>query len=202
VELDHSACGFGYRRSVFNSEARGRYIVTAVTYGLRSGGEPALRYADLSRHFAGELAAGKRPTLRQVYDAVRAIREGKGMLAGQGGPDGRSAGSFFKNPVVPASALVQVAQGAGCSVEEVPRYPAGEGQVKLPAAWLVERAGLPKGFAMGRVGISSRHTLALVNLGGATAAELVALRDHVVEQVESRFGVRLEQEPVTLGLPG
>ena len=199
VELDHAACRFGYRRSLFNTDERGRYLVTAVTYALRPGGDPCLRYADLSRYFAAALEAGERPTLRQVYDAVRAIREQKGMLAGQGGADGRSAGSFFKNPVVSSQAIPRVAMGAGCTEDEVPRYSAGEGRVKLPAAWLVERAGFAKGFAMGRVAISSRHTLALVNLGGATFAEVIALRDAVVAGVEARFGVRLEQEPVLVG---
>ena len=199
VDLDHQACRFGYRRSLFNTEARGRYIVTAVTYRLRPGGAPALGYADLSRHFAAQRVAGQQPTLRQVYDAVRSIREQKGMLAGQGGEDGRSAGSFFKNPVVASAMVSQIAMRAGIPAEEIPRYPAGEGIVKLPAAWLVERAGFRKGFAMGRAAISSRHSLALVNLGGATAAELIALRDAVAVGVKATFGVRLEQEPVMLG---
>ncbi len=199
VDLDHEACGFGYRRSIFNTEARGRYIVTAVTYRLSPGGEPALRYADVQRYFTASIEAGQKPTLRQVYDAVRSIREQKGMLAGQGGADGRSAGSFFKNPVVTSAKLPQIALGAGCREEEVPRYPAGDGMVKLPAAWLIERAGFHKGFAMGRVAISSRHTLALVNLGGATAAELLALRDAVVSAVMNKFAIPLEQEPVMLG---
>jgi UDP-N-acetylmuramate dehydrogenase len=199
VDLDHEACRFGYRRSLFNTEARGRYIVTAVTYKLRPGGEPALRYADVKRHFASQIDRGEKPTLRQVYDAVRSIREQKGMLAGQGGADGRSAGSFFKNPVVPSTKVSQVASQAGCRVEEVPQYGAGEGMVKLPAAWLVEKAGFHKGFAMGRAAISSRHTLALVNLGDATAAELIALRDVVMKAVEDKFSVHLEQEPVMLG---
>ena len=199
VDLDHQACRFGYRRSLFNTDARGRYIVTAVTYRLQPGGAPALRYADLTRHFAVRREAGEQPTLRQVYDAVRSIRERKGMLTGQGGADGQSAGSFFKNPVVSSSLIPQIAVRAGCSPDAVPQYPAGEGVVKLPAAWLVERAGFRKGFAMGRAGISSRHTLALVNLGGATAAELISLRDVVMKEVNARFGVALEQEPVMLG---
>jgi UDP-N-acetylmuramate dehydrogenase len=199
VDLDHEACRFGYRRSLFNTDARGRYIVIAVTYKLRAGGEPALRYADVKRHFAGQIERGEKPTLRQVYDAVRSIREQKGMLVGQGGPDGRSAGSFFKNPIVPSAILPQLALKAGCRAEEVPQYPAGDGMVKLAAAWLVEQSGFHKGFAMGRAAISSRHTLALVNLGGATAAELIALRDAVRSAVETKFGVQLEQEPVMLG---
>jgi UDP-N-acetylmuramate dehydrogenase len=201
VDLDHQACHFGYRRSLFNTEAPGRYIVTAVTYRLRPGGEPALRYADVKRHFASVLDRGDQPTLRQVYDAVRSIREQKGMLAGQGGPDGRSAGSFFKNPVIPSSSLPQLALQAECNLDQIPHYPAGEGTVKLPAAWLIERAGFHKGFDMGRVAISSRHTLALVNLGDATAAELIALRDAVTTSVKDKFSIHLEQEPVMLGFP-
>lgn len=194
VELDGQACGFSYRSSIFNGETRGRYIVVSVIYRLLPGGEPALRYADLKKYFVG-----KTPALREVYEGVREIRAGKGMLAGQGGVDGRSAGSFFKNPVVPVEAIARIAGQAGCGADEVPQYPAEPGKVKLPAAWLVERAGFHKGFQMGRVGISTRHTLALVNLGGATAAELIALRDVVVVGVEQRFGVRLQQEPVQLG---
>jgi UDP-N-acetylmuramate dehydrogenase len=201
VDLDHAACRFGYRRSLFNTEARGRYIVTSVTYKLRPDGEPALRYADVKRHFAAQMERGEKPALRQVYDAVRFIREQKGMLAGQGGPDGRSAGSFFKNPVVSMSMVPQIAHRGGFRTEDVPQYPAGEGKIKLAAAWLVERSGFHKGFAMGCAAISSRHTLALVNLGDATATELISLRDAVVTAVQAKFGVQLEQEPVMLGFP-
>jgi UDP-N-acetylmuramate dehydrogenase len=201
VDLDHESCRFGYRRSLFNTDARGRHIVTAVTYKLRPDGEPALRYADVKRHFAAQFERGEKPTLRQVYDAVRSIREQKGMLVGQGGADGRSAGSFFKNPVVPSSTLPQIAIRAGRRSEEVPHYPAGDGMMKLAAAWLVEQSGFHKGFAIGRAAISSRHTLALVNLGGATAAELIALRDAVMTAVQNKFAVQLEQEPVMLGFP-
>jgi UDP-N-acetylmuramate dehydrogenase len=201
VDLDHEACRFGYRRSLFNTDARGRYIVTAVSYKLRQGGEPALRYADVKRYFAAAIERGEKPSLRQVYDAVRSIREQKGMLAGQGGPDGQSAGSFFKNPLIPSSSLSQVALKAGYRPEDIPQYPAEDGRVKLAAAWLVEQAGFHKGFAMGRAAISSRHTLALVNLGDATATELVALRDAVLTAVQNKFGVHLEQEPVMLGFP-
>jgi UDP-N-acetylmuramate dehydrogenase len=202
VELEHAACGFAYRRSIFNTTARGRYIVTAVSYGLRVGGAPTLKYADLQRHFAGRLATGETPALREVYDAVREIRAGKGMLAGQGGEDARSAGSFFKNPVAPAEVLARLASFAGCGVDEVPQFPGGvDGMVKVPAAWLMERAGFKKGFAMGRAGLSSKHVLAIVNRGEATAAEIVALRDAVVGEVRARFGITLEQEPVMLGFP-
>jgi len=126
------------------------------------------------------------------------------MLAGQTGEDSQSAGSFFKNPIVPASFAGKIALVLGIYVEEVLRWPAadgpaGERMVKLSAAWLVERAGFTKGFRMGNAGISTKHTLALVNLGGATAAELIALRDAIVHGVEDKFALRLEQEPVELG---
>jgi len=199
-DLDHADCGFAYRKSVFNSSERGRYAVTAVTYRLRPGGEPALRYADVKHHFAIRLEQGEVPSLREVYDAVRSIREKKGMLAGQGGRDGRSAGSFFKNPVIALAQVERVAVQAESTPADVPIYPAKNGMVKLSAAWLMERAGFHKGFAMGNVAISSRHTLALVNLGGATAAEVIELRDAVIEGVKEKFSIQLEQEPVLLGL--
>ena len=201
VDLDHEACHFGYRRSLFNADARGRYIVSSVLYKLHPNGEPALRYADVKRHFAQQIERGDKPTLRQVYDAVSSIREQKGMLVGQGGPDGKSAGSFFKNPVIASSLVPQIAQSAGCPTQEVPQYAAGEGKVKLAAAWLVEKSGFRKGFSMGRVAISSRHTLALVNRGNASAIELIALRDAVTNAVQAKFGIQLEQEPVMLGFP-
>src|SRR5260370_19856894 len=154
VDLDHAASHFGYRRSLFNTDARGRHIVTSVSYKLRPGGEPALRYADVRRHFAAQIERGETPTVRQVYDGVRSIREQKGMLVGQGGADGRSAGSFFKNPVIPSATLPQIALKAGCRSEEIPQYPAGDAMVKLAAAWLVEQQGFHKGFAMGRAASS------------------------------------------------
>jgi UDP-N-acetylmuramate dehydrogenase len=124
------------------------------------------------------------------------------MLAGQGGEDSKSAGSFFKNPVVGVEIVERLAEAAGCGVGEVLQFPGGvDGMVKVPAAWLMERAGFSKGFAKGRAGLSSKHVLAIVNRGGATAAEIVALRDAVVGEVQARFGITLEQEPVMLGFP-
>ena len=203
VELDRESCGFGYRRSIFNSTAQGRYIVTAVSYRLRVGGAPTLKYADLRRYFAERLAAGETPTLSEVYDAVRAIRAAKGMLA----ENSRSAGSFFKNPIVPAAIVSRLAVIAGCRVDEVPQFPPGswvasaDELVKLSAAWLIELAGFHKGFALGRAGLSTKHVLAIVNRGGATASEVLALRDAILDRVHARTAIRLEQEPVTLGFP-
>jgi UDP-N-acetylmuramate dehydrogenase len=191
-EMSASECGFAYRSSIFNSSARGRYLVVRVDYRLRPGGEANLRYADLQKTFS----AGSHPRLVEVAAAVRRVRHAKGMLLVDGDPDCQSAGSFFKNPVIPSAQFESLAERLG---EELPHYPAGEGQVKLPAAWLIERAGFSKGFSQGRAGISSRHTLALVNLGGATAAEMLALRITIVAGVDAKFGIRLKMEPVLVG---
>jgi UDP-N-acetylmuramate dehydrogenase len=191
-ELTPEACGFAYRRSIFNSTERGRYIVTRVDYQLVRDGAPRIAYADLKKHFAGADA----PSLVEVSAAVRNIRHAKGMLIIADDPDCRSAGSFFKNPVISAEHYSRIAaQHSG----EVPRYPAPNGEVKLPAAWLLDQAGFHKGYTLGRAGISSRHTLALVNKGQATAADILALRDRIAAEVEARFGIRLEPEPVWLG---
>lgn len=196
VVLSREQCGFSYRRSIFNTTHRGRYVVTGVTFQFDRGVLPSLSYADLKRHFAGRDGV---PSPMDVYDAVREIRHGKGMLIVEGEADCRSAGSFFKNPVVADSVLAGIAAGLAVSTETIPHWPAGAGQVKLAAAWLLEKAGFPKGFAMGRAGISSRHTLALINRGGATAADIEDLRDVIVRTVRERFGVELEQEPVVVG---
>ncbi|MDR3737049.1 MAG: UDP-N-acetylmuramate dehydrogenase [Acidobacteriaceae bacterium] len=197
VEFSAAECAFAYRRSRFNSTDRGRYIVTSVDYRVTPGGAPTLRYADLQRAFAAE----SKPKLTEVVEAVRRIRQSKGMLLVEGDADCRSAGSFFKNPVVTAE---QVREIGAATQAEPPRFPAGAGaenagRVKVPAAWLIERAGFGKGFTRGRAAISSRHTLALTNRGEATAAEVLALAEEIRSAVELRFGLRLEQEPVLLG---
>jgi len=195
VTLSREQCRFAYRSSIFNTTHRNRYIVTAVVFRFDLAARPNLSYADLQRHFADWSPAGP-PTPLDVYHAVRAIRHRKGMLIVEGEADCRSAGSFFKNPVVPASALSRIADNLQIPATEIPHWPASEGHVKLPAAWLLEKAGFIKGFTLGHAGISSRHTLALVNRGHATAADILALRDAIRHEVQSRFGIWLEQEPV------
>lgn len=195
IEFSNAECGFAYRRSRFNTGDRGRYIVTRVDYRLTPHGRPTIRYADLQR----ALAERVEPELAEVAAAVRRIRQGKGMLLVEGDTDCRSAGSFFKNPVVSEE---QVRNIAAVADKEPPRFPAGSdvaNSVKIPAAWLIEQAGFFKGYARGTAGISSRHTLALVNRGGATAAEILALAGEVRSAVEARFGISLEMEPVMLG---
>jgi len=196
-EMSSAECGFAYRSSVFNSTMRGRFLVLRVDFRLRPGGLANLRYADLQKAFP----AGAKPALTEVAAAVRRIRQSKGMLLVEGDPDCRSAGSFFKNPVISQGKFRQLVAELG---QEPPHFPAGTAQdsdkVKLPAAWLVEQAGFRKGYVLGRAGISSRHSLALVNRGGATASDLLALRDEIVSGVLAKFGIELRMEPVLVGL--
>lgn len=199
VELSAAECSFAYRRSRFNTSDRGRFVVTRVDYRLNPGGAPTLRYAELQRAVEAAQAGGGQATLADVAAIVRAIRRGKGMLLVEDDPDCRSAGSFFKNPVIGEDLFQRI---AGRSAP--PRFvaepgPSGEPRVKLSAAWLIEAAGFSKGFALGNAGISSRHTLALVNRGGARAEEILALAGKIAATVEQRFGIRLEMEPVLVG---
>lgn len=198
VEFTNSECGFGYRASRFNSTDRGRYIVTRVDYRLTPGGAATVRYADLRQAIK---SVGGEPSLAEVADAVRRIRRTKGMLLVEGDPDCRSAGSFFKNPVVSKELFGTI---AGRSVDTPPSFPASagaenEGFVKIPAAWLIEQAGFVKGYALGAAGISTKHTLALVNRGGSSAKEILALVERITAAVEEKFGVRLEMEPERVG---
>jgi UDP-N-acetylmuramate dehydrogenase len=172
--------------------------VTAVAFDLSLDATPKLDYADLKRHFEGRDTV----TPLEVYEAVHAIRASKGMLIDPANPDAdsRSAGSFFKNPVVKPRVLKDILETLAEEEKPVPHWPTPTGDVKIAAAWLIEKAGFKKGFALGRVGISSKHTLALVNrTGDATCEELMRLKDLIVMTVEDRFRVGLVQEPVLLG---
>jgi UDP-N-acetylmuramate dehydrogenase len=195
VELKTAECQFAYRQSIFNTSQRNRYIVTRVFFALQHDAKPDLSYTDLKQYFNSAIDT---PTLGKTAEAVRKIRDAKGMLLVPGEPDCRSAGSFFKNPMVPESALERIAASLGIDSETIPRYTAAEGQVKLPAAWLLEKTGFHKGYKLGRAAISSRHALALTNRGGATSADIAALRDQIVTTVQARFGIYLEQEPIQL----
>ncbi len=196
VEFSNAECGFAYRRSRFNSADRGRYIVTRVDYRLRQNGAPLIAYRDLEAHFASSATA---PTLAETADAVRSIRRSKGMLLVDGDPDCRSAGSFFKNPAVTEEVTERVRRFAASKGISLRIFPADDGLVKIPAAWLIEQAGFTKGYEMGTAGISTRHTLALMNRGGATAKEILALAEKIRAAVEAQFGIRLEMEPEMVG---
>ena len=195
-EFSNEACGFAYRTSVFNTLARGRFIILGVRFALEKNGAPKIEYRDLKNYFATH--AGQ-PSLAEVRKAVREIRHSKAMLIVEGDEDSRSAGSFFKNPVVSPAKFAEVHATAERRGLQVPSFPGLDGQVKVPAAWLVEHSGFAKGTTRGRVGISRRHALAIVNRGGATAAEVVALKNEIQSAVLSQFGIDLQPEPVFLG---
>ncbi len=195
-DLPAKQCDFGYRSSIFNTRHRGRYIVTQVEFDFDLDARPTLTYADLKNHFANATAP---PAPLDIYHAVREIRHRKGMLLVAGEQDCRSAGSFFKNPIVPATILNYIAATLDLDPTIIPNWPAPNGQIKLPAAWLLERAGFHRGFALGEAGISSRHTLALINRGHATAADILKLRDRIQQEIQEKFGIHLEQEPIQPG---
>jgi len=195
-ELCNEACGFSYRSSIFNTSERGRFIILRVRFALTPGGEPHLEYADLKRHFAGRET---RPNLAETREAVRHIRAVKGMVIVPGDPDCQSAGSFFKNPVVTAEQHAELERRAAAKGLMLPAYPALVSHKKVSAAWLVEKSGFSRGYGFGHVGISSKHALAIVNRGGATAAEVLALKEQIQHRVEEIWGVRLEPEPVFVG---
>lgn len=180
-------CHFSYRHSRFKADP-GRHVVLSVTFQLRQGtlGAP-VQYAELARALGVDL--GQRAPLREVREAVLGLRRGKGMVLDDADPDTWSAGSFFTNPVVPAE---QVPEGA-------PAWPAGDGLVKTSAAWLIDHAGFGKGYAAGRVSLSTKHALALTNRGGATTEELLALAREVRDGVQAAYGIRLVNEPVLVG---
>jgi UDP-N-acetylmuramate dehydrogenase len=190
--IDSTGCAFAYRTSVFNSRDRGRYIVLRVSFALTVGGTPRLEYADLKNHFAGRPA----PTLAESRDAVRAIRRSKAMLLVPGEDDCRSAGSFFKNPVLTREQYDALLNRTGLAV---PSFAAPGACIKVAAAWLVEHAGFPKGFTRGPVGISRKHSLAIVNRGDARAADIVGLATDIQHRVTEKFGIVLQPEPVYVG---
>ncbi|WP_437982374.1 UDP-N-acetylmuramate dehydrogenase [Sorangium sp. So ce117] len=205
--LSGADCGFGYRDSRFKRAWRGRYVITAVTFALRPGGAATVRYPELQRALAAP-AGGAAPPLGEVRSAVIALRRAKSMVLDPADENGRSAGSFFMNPTLApgaAAAVIARIEAAGVLApgEAIPQYPAEGGRVKLSAAWLIERAGFAKGTRHGAAGISTRHTLALVNRGGATAEELLGLARRVRRGVLDRFGVALSAEPDLVGFaPG
>ncbi|MDH3493184.1 MAG: UDP-N-acetylmuramate dehydrogenase [Acidobacteriota bacterium] len=197
LDFDNADCGFEYRTSVFNGSEKDRYVVLSVTYALTPGGEPKIEYADLKRRFEGT-----RPGLRAVREGVKEIRASKGMLVRQGGPDSQSAGSFFKNPIIGLDGIERIGEALGMSADEVPSYGLGKDRFKVPAAWLIERAGFSKGYRLGNAGISTLHSLALTNQGGASAVEIISLKEQIEESVESKFGIALINEPSLIGFNG
>ncbi|APR84290.1 UDP-N-acetylenolpyruvoylglucosamine reductase [Minicystis rosea] len=200
VELDRSRCGFGYRDSIFKREDANRFVITRVRFALRPGGAPSVKYAELEKKLAGRPS----PTLAEVRETVIALRRSKSMVLDPSDENGKSAGSFFTNPTLDIDSAGEVerrvvAAGVLAPGEAMPKYAAEGGQVKLSAAWLIERAGFKKGTHEGPVGISTKHSLALVNRGGARASDIVSFARRVRDGVREKFGVTLVPEPVMVG---
>jgi UDP-N-acetylmuramate dehydrogenase len=197
--MSAAECGFEYRRSVFKYDPR--RVVLEVAFRLREQAESGpLRYAELARTL-GVPVGGTAP-LADVRAAVLALRRGKGLVIDPGDPDSVSAGSFFTNPILTADEFAaleaRAADTAGTGAPP-PAFPEPDGRIKTSAAWLIQHAGFGRGHGNGRVGISSKHTLALVNRGGASTADLVALAREIAAGVRERFGIELVPEPVFVG---
>jgi UDP-N-acetylmuramate dehydrogenase len=191
--LTGADCHFGYRTSRFKGEDVGRFVVCDVSFELRAG-PPTLGYPDV----LGELERRRiaAPSLADVREAVLAIRRRKGMVIDPVDSDTRSVGSFFMNPIVSAAHHAMLVSGGD---GRVPAYELSGGQVKIPAAWLIERSGFARGHQSGGAGVSSKHPLAIVNRGGATARDVLALAVRIKRQVADRFGVWLRPEPAFVG---
>jgi len=197
--LGNEECSFAYRTSLFKSTGA-RYVVLGVTFRLAAQAlSLPVEYAELAAELG--VALGERAGAGEVRAAVLKIRARKGMVLSPGDPDTRSAGSFFTNPIITAADFTAVeAAAAATAAGSVPRYDAGPGLVKVPAAWLIEHAGFAKGYgAPSAARVSSKHTLALVNAGNATTAELLTLAREIVSGVQVAYGVTLTPEPTLIG---
>ncbi len=196
AELTAADCRFSYRTSRFKADDAGRFIVCDVSF-LLTQSTPALSYPELLAEMERRGIAHPRP--QDVREAVLTIRRRKGMVLDEGDPDTRSVGSFFMNPVVNVDDRDRI---AALARDRVPGFPAAEGRVKIPAAWLIERAGLRKGTGDRAVGLSSKHPLAIVNRGGANARDVIRFAVQVKRAVLDWSGVWLRPEPVFVGLDG
>ncbi len=197
VSFDAVECGFGYRTSRFKTYDLDRYVITDVDFRLPVRDWGTARYPDLRRR----LATPERAPLRQLRDAVLQVRREKSMVLDPHDPNRRSAGSFFVNPIVtPAEAEAVRRAATELAVRrELPMFEATAGGRKLSAAWLIEEAGFPRGYELGPAGLSTNHTLALINRGGAQAIDLLRLAARIRHGVRTKFGVTLQPEPRLLG---
>ncbi len=200
VDLNANDCEFGYRTSRFKSRDRGRFIITRVTYRLAVNGRPAVRYPELQRYLA-DVGIGE-PAAADVRKAVLAIRRRKAMVIDPCDIDSRSVGSFFVNPTVTHEEL----EAIKCNLarldaggDELPAFPTSDGRVKLSAAWMIECAGVKRGYKHGNVGTSTKHALAIINRGGGSAGEVVELKELIQKRVLDTFGLTLTPEPVFVG---
>jgi UDP-N-acetylmuramate dehydrogenase len=188
-------CGFAYRQSIFNTTEKKRYVILAVSFYFFHQGTPNIIYRDL-QHFFGD----RKPTLQETRDAVLQIRRAKSMVIDENDPNSRSAGSFFKNPIISNEKFAKIVGKAKADgIETVPSFLVDENFVKVPAAWLIEKSGFCKGYKLGNAGISSKHALALVNLGEAQAQDIIRLKEEIQAKVETAFGISLRPEPEFIG---
>lgn len=185
--FDLDACGFGYRESVFKRQLKGQYWIASVTLKLSKFPEVSTEYGAIQ----GELEGVAQPTIKDVSDAVIRIRQSKLPDPNQIG----NCGSFFKNPVVPKLVKDQIA----IEYPEMPYYPIDENQVKIPAGWLIEKAGW-KGYRRGEIGVHQKQALVLVNHGNGKGRDIYQLSEDIIQDVHEKFGVQLEREVNVIGL--
>ena len=206
VRLSQAECGFAYRMSRFKRQDAGRFVICEVALRLRAGAPPTLTYPDVVEHLSKQDIAS--PDVRAVREAVLSVRRRKGMVIDAADPDTRSVGSFFMNPVVDRAQLERVAstsgadlssRGADLSGPRVPHFVMQNDQVKIPAAWLIEQSGFGRGHVDGAVGLSTKHPLAIINRGGATARDVIRFARRIKSTVVDRFGIALRPEPVFVG---
>jgi UDP-N-acetylmuramate dehydrogenase len=189
VRMTGEECRFSYRMSRFKREDAGRFVIAEVAFRLKRGVPPTVAYPDLADYLAQQRIAC--PTLHDVRDAVLQVRRRKGMVLDSADPDTRSVGSFFMNPVVDRATFERIAPA--------PHYLMDNDGVKIPAAWLIQQSGFARGHVDGAVGLSTKHPLAIVNRGGATARDVLRLAQRIKRAVRDRFDVNLRPEPVFVG---
>ncbi len=193
VEFSNEECGFSYRDSRFKSGDKNRFIVTEVVFRLNANGIPEIKYKELDDYLGTYHGIY---SLNNVRDAVMNIRRKKSMVYDESDGDSHSCGSFFTNPVLDSSEFESFVSVCKSLKLEVNSYRTGD-RFKISAAWLIEKAGFEKGFTENGIGLSSKHTLAIVNRGG-TASGLIKFSERIKESVYDKFKVKLEREPVVV----
>lgn len=209
VEIANAKCEFGYRKSRFKTNDKDKFVIVEVCYRLENAGEPTIKYEELRDYIESKKKdKGERRTetgeggqrdaevnLQVVREAVLALRRKKSMLVDPADPNSRSVGSFFVNPVLSKVEYSDFEERlASIGIKRAPSYRDAHG-VKISAAWLVENAGFHKGYKRNGVGISSNHSLALVNYAGTTR-EILSLASNIENGVFEKFGIKLEKEAV------
>jgi UDP-N-acetylmuramate dehydrogenase len=198
VRLSRSECGFSYRMSRFKQHDAGRFIICSVAFRLRPGAPATLTYPDVVEYLSRQGIDS--PDVRAVREAVLNIRRRKGMVIDATDPDTRSVGSFFMNPVVDRETFEGIRhRGSQGSAPQVPHFLMDNGTVKIPAAWLIEQSGFSRGHVDGASGLSTKHPLAIINRGGATARDIIRLARRIKTAVFERFGIALRPEPIFVG---